>query len=146
MNWGAIGAVAEILSAVVVSITVIYLAFQTRSTRELVARATSQTIADTYGRFQSAIVSDKEVADIWLRGTMDLNSLDDTEKTRFIWLWSMYTNPIRTMWNAGNRQEENYRTWASILDRPGARQIFEERSNGLPQELNDYIQSFTDGT
>jgi hypothetical protein len=141
VNWDAIGATAEILSALVVGVTVIYLAFQTQSTRELVLRANMQTMLDAYGLFQSAIVGDKEIADIWNRGTLDLGLLDEVEKTRFTWLWLLYTNPVRVMWASGDRQEENYRTWAIILSRPGAKKMFNQDSNALPKELIDYLNT-----
>jgi hypothetical protein len=140
VNWDAIGAIAEILSALVVGVTVIYLAFQTQSTRELVSRANMQTMLDAYGLFQSSIVGDKEIADIWNRGTLDLGLLDEVEKTRFTWLWLLYTNPVRVMWDSGGRQEEHYRTWTIILSRPGAKQMFDQ-DRTLPKELIDYLNT-----
>ena len=145
MNWEAAGAIGEILGAIVVAVTVVYLAFQTRSTRDLVQRATTQTISDSYGLFQSTVASDKELADIWNRGTDDLASLDAIERTRFVMLWSMYTTPIRAMWNAGNRDEVNYRSWARMLQRQGAREIYEERKGSLPPELVDHLGKYIDG-
>ena len=86
MNWEAIGAIGEMVSAVGVIGTLIYLALQIRnSTMEsrLIANA---DIARDYNSLLQHISDDKELSMLWVTALEDFNSLSADEKSRAIML------------------------------------------------------------
>ena len=84
MNWQAIGAVGEILGAIAVFVTLVYLALQIRQNTKVTNAGTSSYINDALARIHGAIRSNGEFADIWLRGCRDLDALSETDRVRFI--------------------------------------------------------------
>ena len=74
MNWEAIGAIGEIFGAGAVVISLFYLASQIR-TQNKEARLAAQHQVLTAFREASLIMSDPELADIFLRGNKDIESV-----------------------------------------------------------------------
>lgn len=103
MNWEAISAIGEIIGAIAVVISLIYLAAQIRhNTRELdeqnrTNRITSLTaVGENFARFRTQIRENSELASIWHKGGSDLGSLTNEERLRFdmlavdvFWSWGM---------------------------------------------------------
>ena len=83
MNWEIIGATGEWAGAVAVVITLFYLAMQIKQNTKAMRGGTSFSVNDSLAKNLSAIRSDGEFAEIWLRGLRDLNSLDEVEQIRF---------------------------------------------------------------
>ena len=83
MNWEAIGAVGEVAGALLVGVTLLYLAFQVRqnarSNRAALSWSMNEALADLNGRLSS----DAELTDIWLRGCDGLDNLTPIERERF---------------------------------------------------------------
>ena len=103
MNWDAIAAVGEIIGAVAVVVSLVYLAAQIRqNTAQVESQARAQQVAstssihNTFTAFRSLIAGSADNADLWARGQADLSSLTPAERTRFdflmvemLWTFSM---------------------------------------------------------
>ena len=61
MNWEAIGAIAEIIGAIAVVVTLAYLAIQIRDGTRIARSATRQAIAETAMTHGANLVADKEL-------------------------------------------------------------------------------------
>lgn len=86
MNWEAVGAIGELVSAIGVIGTLIYLAVQIRnSTMEsrLIANA---DISRDYNSLLQHISDDKELSKLWVSALEDFDSLSVDEKARAIML------------------------------------------------------------
>ncbi len=97
MNWDAIGAIAELAGAVGVILSLAYLAVQIRlNTRQMerTARAARgaayQDVLATFQSFLIPIGTDGELADIFRRGLLDIDQLDESEFFRFNWMMGGY--------------------------------------------------------
>ena len=79
MNWDAIGAIGEIVGALAVVVSLVYLGVQIRAqNREssmLAMHQISQGFRESIGEFANL-----ESADIYVRGNEDYDSLSDTER------------------------------------------------------------------
>ena len=83
MNWEAIAAVGEILSAVGVIVSLLYLARQTRKNTREVARGNSrQTYAD-HATALRPMVENQELCDLLIRGQASRDDLEVAECYRF---------------------------------------------------------------
>ena len=86
MNWDAIGAVGEIVGAVAVIVTLIYLAIQIRDSARA-PRAAAVTDATTgMQAFYEALGSDLQTAKLFLDGMIDPDSLAKHEQFQFVML------------------------------------------------------------
>ena len=89
MNWDAVGAIAELLGAIGVIISLAYLATQIRqNTRQIgehsreLRIAAIDAIAASFSRFRDPLIRDPELAALWLRGLEDYDGLEPIAKVR----------------------------------------------------------------
>ncbi len=89
MNWDAIGAIGEVLGALGVIISLVYLSVQIRQntrqigehSRELRISAID-SIASSFSRFRDPLIRDPEIAALWVRGIENYRDLADVEQVR----------------------------------------------------------------
>lgn len=83
MNWDAIAAVAKILGALGVMVSLLYLARQTRNyTRELERSNSRQTYADHAAALRP-LVESGDLCDLMCKGQVSRETLDVSERYRF---------------------------------------------------------------
>jgi len=87
MNWDAIGAVGEIIGATCVLATLIYLSIQIRNNTREVQTENVHRVTDSFNELNLLLASDGALAELWHKGAENYDSLTDTEKARFNFLW-----------------------------------------------------------
>ncbi|MEM7220329.1 MAG: hypothetical protein AAF515_18345 [Pseudomonadota bacterium] len=97
MNWDAIGAVAEVLGAAGVILTLGYLAIQIRQNTQALRAASIDSMTSIANDIRTNLFSDPEIASIYMRGLEGIDNLDALETERFRLLM---TNAIWALWNA----------------------------------------------
>lgn len=84
MTLQDLGALGEVVGAVAVVLTLLYVAAQirqnTRSLRSATSIAVNQALAEINGRW---VANADGFTDVWVRGCADLGSLDPVERERF---------------------------------------------------------------
>ena len=84
MNWGALGAIGEIIGAAGVIVSLIYLAGQVRYNSRQVRHAAAQAVLDKLNGFIGQLAFVAGAGDVWTRGLSGLEELnDDEELVRF---------------------------------------------------------------
>jgi hypothetical protein len=78
-----LGDLGQLVAAIATVVTLIYLATQIRHNNRALAEATSASVNASYSSINSRISSDKEFAELFLRGRRDLGALDPVELERF---------------------------------------------------------------
>lgn len=147
MNIQDLGAVGELVSAIAVVITLIYLTFQIKQNTRSIRGATHHSAAIALASVLEPLAS-IEFARVWADGAEDYKSLSAVDRTSF----SAFL--VRTMkiwedsyfqWQEGQLDS---RIWLSaevfmldVLSLPGPSQWFETRSAWLDAEFVDYIQT-----
>jgi len=132
-----LGNIGEFIGALLVAITLIYIAIQTRQATRNSEILKGQNIANVLGRFNEKMVESEEVAAIWLKGIQAKEELSPVEEVRFKSLWTLWTHYPRTIWVSGERDTFAYAGWAQFLHFKGARASFDQ--GRFPPELRDII-------
>ena len=83
MNWEAIGAVAEIVGAAAVVITLAYLAVQIRNSTRIARSATRQAIAEMATAMGTDLVADKELTAVLLKDFKG-EDVDEVDRVRLL--------------------------------------------------------------
>lgn len=83
MNWDALGAMGELLAALGVIVSFVYLARQVRQNTNVQRRANVADIATDLAATLRTISTDPEMSALALRALSDLDSLDGAERYRF---------------------------------------------------------------
>ena len=138
MNWQAIGAIGEIVGALAVVATLIYLAKQIRIQNRANEAASFDGLMDGFNQLNSMLATDKGLYRIFMTGLNRPETLDDDEAGQFTALLRMYMNGNQKLVEAYKRGAVPEQIWhdmatqaAELWYSPGG-QVF---SNGHPVHL-----------
>ena len=79
--------ISEIVAAVVVAVTLIFLTIQLRQNTKMLRSAATQGAHDQIADIYQPLMADQSLADLWLRGLTDPSSLSAVETARFFSFW-----------------------------------------------------------
>ena len=83
MNWTAIGATGELLGAIGVIASLLYLARQMRRAAADQRRAAAQAVFTKMNTVYESVSANPQLADVFMRGTANLSALSPAEATQF---------------------------------------------------------------
>ena len=146
MNWDAIGAIGEIVGALAVVTSLIYLAVQIRQSNNL-ARANAHENATVHWREVSSPLLQREFAELYIQGRDNFLNMDEPDQIRF---WIMFSNLLfefETVLEKQNRgfidesfvkPYEDY--FRELMKSPGIQQYFEEKLSSHSEVLVAWIE------
>ena len=145
MNWDAIGAVGEILGALAVFVSLLYLALQIRVQNRESRIASSHEIIEAFRQGTSKL-SDPEIAKIYVRAIRGLDGLEEWELMSFIavaqlllrvWEEAFYQYSEQrlygSLWKA---METQYSDWVSAK---GMQELWVLRKGYFRVEFREYV-------
>ena len=83
MNWEMISAVGQMLGAVGVIISIVYLAAQIRNQNKESRRSAMNVLTTHWSDLNKSLVDDPDFAALWLRALQSFDQLDGASKLRF---------------------------------------------------------------
>jgi len=86
LNWGAIGALADLASAIGVIVTLGYLALQVRQNTRTLRAEKRRALFESGTATSLQLAQDENLARLFLKGLQDVNALSEEERTRFSFL------------------------------------------------------------
>ena len=152
MNWDAIGAIGEVVSAVGVVGTLVYLAIQIRAnTKESRLTATGE-ISREYNAYLQHITADAELSRIWLTAIDgDVNDLTENERARAIMGMG---NIIRVLesafiqYQSGRMEPTSWEGYEKMIIRGSKSSIFpiywELRRNIHSTPFRDFVEGLSE--
>jgi ABC-type nitrate/sulfonate/bicarbonate transport system substrate-binding protein len=149
MNWDAIGAIAELIGAAAVVVTLAYLAAQTRTNTAAVNRATTQTILQGRAQASQFIAGDEAINDLLWKGADTPDSLSDKEWQRFLMIVSAVARPLELAYldHVNGRTDEQlwigqYNNLKYWFTRPGLQRWLDEYGDSLHGDFVAYVRQF----
>lgn len=103
MDWGAVGAIGEVVGAIGVIVSLLYVATQVSANTKSVRASTYQALADATVGITLTLGSDPQVALTFEKGLAGAEELSPAEAAQFRWL---YHSVLRQQEN-GHFQYEN---------------------------------------
>jgi heme/copper-type cytochrome/quinol oxidase subunit 1 len=156
MNWEAIGAVSALIGAIAVVASLVYLAFQIRqNTKQLeqserTAIAASLNVSATnYRENRHHIYTNADVAEIYLKGAADPESLGEIELYRYRLLmsnfvdanWDIYVQTVATGFSPETWESQASKAIERVLGTPGGRWFWENYCTDYPKDFRQEIDS-----
>ncbi|MEP7314132.1 MAG: hypothetical protein ABI859_16235 [Pseudomonadota bacterium] len=146
MNWEAIGAVGELIGALVVAVTLVFLVVQVKqNSRAINASITHSNIAG-FNELNTMLAADPVLAEILDRGCADPSSLSPTESYQFSWIVRAFLNLFLNLYDQflqGTCPEPLWRRHTvelqTFLKSPGARAFL--KGNSYYGQLIEHIDS-----
>lgn len=149
MDWGTIGAVAEVVAATAVVVSLVYLAVQVRHNSDLLERTiqstrtqNSQSVIQNFDAWRRVIIETGS-SDLWFRGVNDLKSLERDERIQFnfiaatlVWdIWFMY----QLQRNEGLFPVVNSLLFQDLFKHPGFREWLLKQRNHHTDDFGDFL-------
>ena len=79
MNWEAISAIGQLVGALAVVISLIYLAREVRSNARATRHAAMRSTLDNFNRLAQQLTEHSDLAELYYRGVDDFESLEGVE-------------------------------------------------------------------
>ena len=83
MNWEAISAIGQLVGALAVVISLIYLASEVRSSARAARLASERSLVEMLIRFAQQVAEHPHLSELFYRGIHDFESLEGAERMRF---------------------------------------------------------------
>ena len=164
MNWEALGVIADIIGAVAVVATLIYLTIEIRLNRMAIESDSLDSLAAGWNSLNVHVMDDPELAEIWVKGFSDPDSLDPIQRTRFMMMGQSYINHFMTVkkhHDAGTLPESEWQVHAAgtahAMCSPGGKwlcknvavtpevlEVFREFRDDVGKETRHQIGPYTD--
>jgi len=152
MTWDTVAALAELLGALGVILSMIYLAGQIRSSVAATQRSGSHDVLNTSTNFLLTLAVNPELSELWRRGLRAPQTLSDADQARMRHLLSVMVMIFEEgcHWS----REGHIAAWndhilrashSYIFPSPGFRELFwKERQRFVTPELRSVIEPYLD--
>lgn len=128
MNWEAVGAIGEVLGALVVLATLAYLTLQVRQNSQLIRAATQGQSSQWTLAALTAVVSHEQAARVFAEGLTDPARLPEAEQVQFGTMMQLMMAGFSSTWQETRRGTLPVESWENnsailrwYLTQPGVR-------------------------
>ena len=151
MNWDAIGAAGEVLGALAVIISIIYLSRQIHQNSESTKSAAVQAVLENLNRSLNVGAYSKETAKVIVEGQTHFENLEDAEKYQFaLWMIS-YFRSMELAHEHYLKKEISESTWegiefqiASLLQAESVRRVWKARKGVYNKCFQEFVETLMD--
>ena len=148
MNWEAVSAISELIAAIAVVATLVYLAIQVRQNTSALKSAATQSAHDQLTSLYDLMASDTELGEIFHRALEEPETLSNRETARFYSLmmsvhFKLQNAYLQTRANVYDNEylESWLKAYRSISGKPGLRRYWEQRRYMFSSEFIDFLES-----
>ena len=154
MDLEALGNLGDFIGGIAVLLTLVYLAVQVRNNSQLVRQNSDLLRARTFRESQTAhseatslLANNRELADIYHRGTNDPTSLTPVERERFAWFYAMFLANFQASYYQMERGLLDPELWESeiqnlktMLANPGGANVWAGAAPFYNKRFREYVQ------
>lgn len=159
MNWDAVGAIAELVGAIAVVLSLVYLARQIRSSSDIVGQNTKATLtASETSSMDQALeamkiqIESREISEIARKGHANIADLDSTERHRYSLLLTAIFEIHQTYFVQSARGSAGAEIWeyySRVFDKlctlPGVTEWWRRNGDLFDPGFREYIELKIDG-
>lgn len=151
MNWDAIGAIGEVVGAIAVVVSLIYLAVQIKDNSKLLKMASDDSLMSRYAASLSLVAQTPENAYVFNRGMKDPESLTEDQLAHFGYMIGLIMTQIDYTYRQHQDGRISNEQWARIaiivenyFSTTGVRQWWEKIGRrvivGSTSEFGKYLE------
>lgn len=146
MNWDALGAIGELIGAVAVVVTLLYVGRQIHQANVQAQASARYSFIEAYGHMNSSITENKDVASVFRRGLKG-HELGEDESIQFFALLGQFLNTWSALFDlhVDGMLPENQWTMVrldiiTMLSEPGGKEFWEQVGQfGVHQAFRDAV-------
>jgi len=153
MNWEAIGAIGEIIGALGVIVSLIYLATQIRTQNKESRLAAVAEWTTQWNAFSVSFAERPALAELWAKGVQDFSSLNQGEVVQFsaqVGRFFRVAEGLHDQYSQGRLDPEAWRgferTLRDVTSLPGVKAWWPTRSHWHSDEFAAFVTPFIAST
>ena len=147
MNLNDLANLGQIIGAIAVVISLIYVALSIRQNTNAIRAATAQSVHEHYANWYNSFAGDETLSQIAINGLKDYGSLSETEKARFVALFMAflsYGQNAFLKWRQGLLEPSLWIGWEQVLmnliGAPGGKGLWKERAYIFGEEFRRHVE------
>ena len=140
--------ISQIVAAVILVLSVIYLALQVRQNTSAMRLSNFQAVSISWANVLGALVNNEEVTDIYRRGLFEQDTLNEIEQIRFrslgMLILRMFHECFEEHQEGGVRQprwESSQRASLDVMQTPGMQILWSSRKHWFPDDFQVYMDN-----
>jgi hypothetical protein len=139
MNLGDLANLGQIIGALAVVVSLIYVALQIRQNTNAVRSAAAQVVHEHFASWYHLLANDAELSQIAVNGLRDYFSLSETEKARFIAMFMAFLK-----WREKMLEPPLWMGWEllimNLVSSPGGKEFWKERGYLFGEEFRRHVE------
>jgi hypothetical protein len=152
MSWEAISAIGQIVGAVAVVISLVYLAVQVRQSTRSARAASFHAVTDSFNQLNTLLAHDESLAQIFQLGLQDIGQLNPVQRIRFDFFVLAATRIFETLFYQSRQGVGEQALWKaeeatmrSLLGNPGVRDWWQSNPFRFTPEFRAYVEMLIEG-
>ena len=138
--------IAQILAALAVIVTLIFIAVQVRETRRIASGGSYQTLLQNVNAFFNSLSTHEGLGRIYWNGRKDPSILDDDQQVRFFYLcvqWFCFFENLFLQYSHGLLPKEHFKAWCNALEEdlydPGFLLYWQHEKFDYAEDFRNYV-------
>jgi len=147
MNLTDLANIGQVIGAIAVVISLIYVALQIRQNTNAVRAATAQSVHEHFANWYTTFASDPSLSAVAINGLKDYGSLSETDKARLVAIFMAflsYSQNAFLKWRQGLLAPSLWLGWEQVIMNlvcaPGGKAFWKERSYLFGEEFRRYVE------
>lgn len=139
-------ALSQIVGAIAVVASLVFVGFQIRGNSRALRAATAQAVHDNYAAWYSALMSDPGALDASARGFTDYAGLPPADRARFVCIYMAFLSHSQNafhQWKAGHLSDALWVGWEALMmnlvNTKGGAEFWAERSYVFGKEFQAHV-------
>jgi len=148
MSLDDLANMGQVIGAIAVVISLIYVALQIRQNTNAVRSATAQTVHEHFAKWYHLVAADDELSQIVANGLRDYGSLSEQQRVRFIaafMAFLSYSQNAFLKWREGLLASPLWLGWELVIMNlvcaPGGKTFWKDRAYMFGDEFRRYIEN-----
>ena len=146
MSLESLAYLAEIVGAIGVIASLLFVGFQIRDNSKAVRLATAQAVHDNYASWYVALSANEGALATSTKAFVDLNALDPAEKAQFVCTFMAFLSHTQNaflQWRQGHLSDDLWSGWEALMmnlvNTPGGAAFWAERCYVFGQDFQDHV-------
>jgi len=147
MSLSDLANIGQVIGAIAVVISLIYVALQIRQNTSAIRSATAQSVHEHFANWYQSFARDASLAEVGVKGLKDYSSLSEMEKARFVstfMAFLSYGQNAFLKWRQGLLAPSLWLGWEQVLmnllGAPGGKSLWKERHYLFGEEFRRYVE------
>jgi hypothetical protein len=148
MNLNDLANLGQIIGAIAVVISLIYVAMQIRQNTNAVRAATAQSVHEHFASWYHLLASDESLSQIVIDGLKDYVSLSEKDKARFVatfMAFLSYSQNAFFKWRKELLEQPLWMGWEllimNLVSAPGGKEFWKERGYLFGEEFRRHVET-----